>query len=61
MGSEMSLQVQSDLMAYKKVEFRVRAKALSLVFLMFVSSIAALEFAAYEASATTDQDGDGLT
>ncbi len=61
MGSEMSLQVQSDLMAYKKVEFRVRAKALSLVFLMFVSSIAALEFAAYEASATPDQDGDGLT
>jgi len=61
MGSEMSLQVQSDSMANKKVEFRVRAKALSLVFLMFVSSIAALEFAAYEASATTDQDGDGLT
>ena len=40
---------------------RARARSLSLALLMLLSSLVGLQFAAYEAMAATDQDGDGLT
>ena len=40
---------------------RARARSLSLTLLMLLSSLVGMQFAAYEAMAGTDQDGDGLT
>ena len=36
-------------------------RAVGLTMLMIFSSLAALQFASWEAAASTDQDGDGLT
>lgn len=40
---------------------KMRMKAITLTSLMIFTSLIGLEFASWEAAATTDQDGDGLT
>ena len=47
--------------AVSRLQNKMRTKAIFLVALMIFTSLAALEFAAWEAAASTDQDGDGLT
>ena len=42
-------------------ESRAKARSVFLVMLMIISSLAAFEFAAWEAHASSDADGDGLT
>nr|AIF09074.1 transglutaminase domain-containing protein [uncultured marine group II/III euryarchaeote KM3_34_C09] len=61
MGSSMLMQGQSKFYAVSRLQSKMRMKALFLASLMILTSLAALEFAAWEASASTDQDGDGLT
>ena len=61
MGSSMLMQGQSKFYAVSRLQSKMRMKALFLASLMILTSLAALEFAAREASASTDQDGDGLT
>ncbi|MCS5535320.1 MAG: hypothetical protein NZ802_05655, partial [Candidatus Poseidoniales archaeon] len=38
-----------------------RYRALGLTFLMIFSTLAAFQYSAWEAAASNDQDGDGLT
>ena len=55
------MQGHLNINAVLRLQKKMRTKAIFLVSIMLIASIAALEFAAWEAEASTDQDGDGLT
>ncbi len=61
MGSSMLMQGQSKFSAVSRLQSKIRTRAIFLTALMIFTSLAALEFSAWEAAASTDQDGDGLT
>ncbi len=61
MGSDMSLHRSTVETTDWRPLVRARARSLSLALLMLLSSFVGMQFAAYEAAAGTDQDGDGLT
>ena len=55
------MQGHLNINAVSRLQNKMRTKAILLVSMLVLTSLAALEFSAWEAEASTDQDGDGLT